>query len=1056
MRVSPHRYPPTPMTTPSFLARTTLGQPRYLLVAIACAFVIAMIPMAAWHALGGVQNNAEAWLPESYHEVQDLQWFREQFRGEQCAIVSWDGCTLGAPEKLELLAKKLLSAGRTQDASIGGDASPQHWYDRIITGPQVIAALMDAQLGETYAGAIERIQGALVGPPRRNAQGHALGNDSRPTCMAVYFSDVAMATPRTTRAAIDHIVHVAHTQCGIDPATIHMGGAPVDNAAIDAEGQRTLLRLAPLVAIVAVVLIYWRLGSARLTAIVLTIGAVAAGLSLALVYYAGAFEVLSLGRAAPWWGVLDALVLSMPAVVFLIAVSSALHFVQDYLKTRDEHGVEGAAERAARLSWRPTVVGTFAGAAAMLAFTTCDIVPIQKFGLFTALGFVAIPGVVFGVATVLLHRFPQSDAGLRQRTRRAVPGRLTSWIRSVCTPVMNRSAAALGVALTLLVVLGAGMFQLRPSINVLSLLRNDCDLVRDYAWLEQHIGNLVPMEVVLTIPPERVRAGDEPAESDGQQYRLTMIERLEMLREIERRLEAFPEISRATSVATFTPAAAATGLGSVQRSADYAKNKALEQHRDQLLETDYLRMERRSGSTQFSGRELWRLNARVASTSAAGQATDYAALLEQLKRSVEPVLVAYQQRDLIVRALHEQGKQLAGARVCVLFRAPNQAAAPPRDVQEHALAELLGRSNVAPHGVSYYNLAVFQNPQRGSESRDQQYRTSVLASLEKQDAVILASAPADPVARMISDAGVYIVDVTRSTTGAESIAAPLPDDGGPRPIRAVFTGAVPVVERTQREVIGSLAHITRLGAVCAAAVVVLGLMSVPAGVMAMVPALLPLVAAFGVMGWIGVRVDLGIAMTGGVALGLALHGGMHMVNWYRDGLTRGMTRRDAVMRALDGCGVPMVESSVIVAASTIVLGLSAFTPIREFGAVMTGLLVATTACNLLLLPAMLASPLGWFFAPIAVRRLDPLWPRIQASWEQLRPRRSSAPVERPTASPAAQPAGPHFVEGPTPATRSVVEMGAEQRRQIAEGPHAALHAKLQSLRGHRRGDSAAS
>jgi hypothetical protein len=223
----------------------------------------------------------------------------------------------------------------------------------------------------------------------------------------------------------------------------------------------------------------------------------------------------------------------------------------------------------------------------------------------------------------------------------------------------------------------------------------------------------------------------------------------------------------------------------------------------------------------------------------------------------------------------------------------------------------------------------------------------------------------------------------------------------------------------------------------------------------MTPALLPLVAAFGVMGWMGVRIDLGIAMTGGVALGLALQGALHLVNWYRDGLTRGLTRREAVVRALDGCGASMVETSIIVAASLFVLGLSAFTPIREFGAVMTGMLAVTAATNLMLLPALLASPLGWFFAPIAVRRLDPLWPRIQAAWEQLRPQRPHVAVERPVAAPALQPAGPHFVEAPTPAARSILDSGAE-RRQIAEGPHAALHAKLQSLRHPRRGDSATS
>ena len=40
-------------------------------------------------------------------------------------------------------------------------------------------------------------------------------------------------------------------------------------------------------------------------------------------------------------------------------------------------------------------------------------------------------------------------------------------------------------------------------MQLLKLLDEDARLIHDYAWLEEHLGNLVPMEVVLTIPPER-------------------------------------------------------------------------------------------------------------------------------------------------------------------------------------------------------------------------------------------------------------------------------------------------------------------------------------------------------------------------------------------------------------------------------------------------------------------------------------------------------------------------------------------------------------------------
>ena len=400
------------------------------------------------------------------------------------------------------------------------------------------------------------------------------------------------------------------------------------------------------------------------------VGAACAGLSLAIVFYFGVFEVLALGLGAPTWGTLDAVLMAMPAIVYLFALSAALHAVNYYFAARQDHGVAGAAERAVRLAlashnargdrrrrggeWRsPPATSSRCKSLA------CSPPPRSSPSV----------GVLLLVMPMLLHRFPLRDASIAHRTARATGGRLAAMTQAASAFVVENHAAVLAACVVIVAVLGAGVLRLRASVQILDLLDRNADLVQDYAWLEKNLGNLVPMEVVLTMPPERLRAGDEHAEQDGQQYRLTMLERMGLLRQIERRLEDFPQISRALSAATFAPAAT-TGLGGANRGGDYAKNKALEFNRDRLLAGDYLRMEREPGTDRATGRELWRLNARVAaSTSAAGPA-DYGLFLEQLRRAVEPVLLSYQQRDFVVRALHEQGKQLAGSRVCVLFRAP--------------------------------------------------------------------------------------------------------------------------------------------------------------------------------------------------------------------------------------------------------------------------------------------------------------------------------------------------------------------------------------------------
>ena len=211
--------------------------------------------------------------------MQDLAWFREHFRGEQFALVSWDGCTLGDDEQLELLAKKLVPA--TPASHDGGEvrrtAARPRWYSRVITGPQVIRQLMTTQRRLTYDDAIKRLEGALVGPPQRDAHGRSLGDESRTTCLVVYLAPEAMRDASHDARRRRRHRQIAATECGIDPATIHMGGPPVDNATIDAESRRTLVRLAPLAGLVGVGLCYWRLRSVRLTALVFAVGAAVRG-----------------------------------------------------------------------------------------------------------------------------------------------------------------------------------------------------------------------------------------------------------------------------------------------------------------------------------------------------------------------------------------------------------------------------------------------------------------------------------------------------------------------------------------------------------------------------------------------------------------------------------------------------------------------------------------------------------------------------------------------------------------------------------------------------------
>ncbi len=1037
------------MKQPSFLARKTLRWPywpNYFLIAFAATLLFSFIPRGARKAIESNTNKAEDWLPRNYAEAIDLRWFREHFIGEQFALLSWEGCTLGNAEKLNQLVRQLTPSQATlekagKNSELAQDLKNRKaWYKRIITGPAVLEELTKPPLGLDYGDAARRLEGALVGPVLRDAEGKSLGNETRTTCMVVYLSEKATRSNKTMRRAIERISEIASSECAIDPSTIHMGGPPVDNITIDIEGEKTLIRLAGLSGIVGFGLSYWCFRSLKLTSIVFTVGVISAGMSLAIVFYFGIVEVFALGLLTPRLGTVDAILMSMPAVVYVLGLSGAIHIVNYYRDARRDHGLAGAAESAVKLGWGPCALAAFTTAVGLGSLYTSDILPIKKFGMFTAIGVLATVGVLFTILPVFLHRFPISDALVKRQSDGQDESHLPNWARQIFSFVVRRHAL---VCLLWLAVMGAfafGITKIETEVQLLKLLDEDTDLIHDYAWLEENLGNLVPMEIIFTVPHERCRMADEHAESDGKQYRMTMLERLDMMREIQQRIEVLPETSRGLSVATFTPESTKTSISAANSSANYAKNKSLEENRDLLLRGDYLRMESAAEHPeQPSDRELWRVSERVAALGDKdGNSVDYGEFVQDLSQVVDPILMAYQQRDWIVRRLHENGKRLDGAQLCILFRNPSDVKTPAEDTQEWELAKLLRRSGVKPKGVRYYNLAKLDDSRNSSSERDA-YRDGVIAALTEQDALVLVSAGSDPMAKQLASGGLLVVNVSDMPLIEATAAVPLLKSSEPRPIRAVYTGMIPLVYKTQRQLLISLRQSILWATVLIAVVMMLVLHSPTAGLVSMIPNIFPIVIVFGTLGWVGIKVDIGIMMTASVALGVAVDDTIHFLTWFRRGMQQGMNRMESTMLAYDRCATAMTQTTIIGGLGLAVFATSTFTPTQQFGYLMITMLATALVGDLLLLPALLAGPLGYYFGGKQQgSRQSALGSQPDSSGEL------TSDTRQPVSETIGQQEDSNESDKPLP----------PEGEPLSDGPHAALHAKLRKLRRNHSEDSA--
>lgn len=181
------------------------------------------------------------------------------------------------------------------------------------------------------------------------------------------------------------------------------------------------------------------------------------------------------------------------------------------------------------------------------------------------------------------------------------------------------------------------------------------------------------------------------------------------------------------------------------------------------------------------------------------------------------------------------------------------------------------------------------------------------------------------------------------------------------PVRVVYTGGIPLIHRAQRQLLEDLIKSFLCAFLLIALAIIVLLWSIPAGLAAMLPNVLPSVLVLGLMGWCGLEVEVGAILTASAALGIAVDDSLHFITWFRRGARKGMSREGAVVYAFRHCGIAMIQTSLVCGLGLLMFSLSSFVPIARFAWLMFALLTVALVCDLILLPAMLIGPLGRLF-----------------------------------------------------------------------------------------------
>jgi len=516
-------------------------------------------------ALASNSNDPRQWLPRGFHETELYRQFQDQFGRDEITVVTWDGCTLEDP-RVERLAHAVVDQG-------------SGLYLRALTGPrllqQMVAEPSDIPLDE----AIQRLQGIVIGP------------DGKTTCV-IFILSKAGADDRV--AAVEELLATAQSECGLKPDQLYLGGPTVDAATIDIESRRLLIELSLVSGLIAFAVTWWRVRHLWLAAVILATSVYSTGLALSVLYYSG--------------GNMNLLMTMLPPLIYVLTISSAVHLGNYYRDAVAEKGLDDAPRRAVRHGWAPCLLASLTTAVGLCSLATSTIVPIHDFGIYSAIGMALSVLVLFLFMPAVLTIWPAASLAKASSEDRATSSDEphSNGLNKVTDLISRNYLAITVVSLLVMVTAGVGLAWLQSTVKLQHRFAEDSKIIADYEWMEEHLGPLVPLEIVIGF---------------GEDCPWDFYERLEFITWLEGELADLPDVGATMSAGTFSP-----DLPGGASSSDTARRSVMGPRlHERLVEAGFV--------AEIDGQERWRISVRV---NALGE-VDYAHFTENLRSYVDPM-----------------------------------------------------------------------------------------------------------------------------------------------------------------------------------------------------------------------------------------------------------------------------------------------------------------------------------------------------------------------------------------------------------------------------------
>ena len=135
--------------------------------------------------------------------------------------------------------------------------------------------------------------------------------------------------------------------------------------------------------------------------------------------------------------------------------------------------------------------------------------------------------------------------------------------------------------------------------------------------------------------------------------------------------------------------------------------------------------------------------------------------------------------------------------------------------------------------------------------------------------------------------------------------------------------------------------------------------SLPLAFVALVPNMLPIIVVTGLMGWLGIRINMGAAMIAAVSVGLSVDSSIHYITSFLEVRRQGHTLSDSISLVHQSVGRAMFFSTLALIVGFSALMLSQFVPTVYFGVLVSISMFGGMLGNLVVLPVLLRSLARW-------------------------------------------------------------------------------------------------